>query len=289
MSESFDRKVAALARDHRSSSTSISLQLLDAVEKYLSHLPRAGWKKGARHLASQVHRLASAQSSMPQIGAIGKKVLEAVAGEPEEGSGPKESAVARLNELKTAIVESRQKVAGNLPSLLRVHSTVLTLSYSSEVLEGLTMAHRLGRVGLVIVSESLPGGEGVALSRELQRRGIAILLVPDTDLAGAASLADMSIVGADSVDVSGTVTSKVGSRSLAVACKENAKPFYVTCSSFKIVSGRGRTAEENPLFESTESTLVSGYVTEEGVLTPSQFRRLRFRSRARRHSRGRGA
>jgi len=281
----FDRRVATLAHDHSSSSTSISLQLLDAVVSYVSNLSMVDWDEGVGHVVGRIRQLSLTQSSMPQIAAISQRIEEEVTGRQNARKDLKRSLIARLTSLKGAVTESRRSVAENIASLLQPDSTVLTLSYSSEVLEGIERAHALGRVRLVLVAESRPGKEGIALLRALRSKGITARLIPDAALAGAACVSDLGLVGADSVNMAGSVTCKVGSRLLALACRECGRPFYVTCSSFKITQGKesgevGREHFTKPgsrgtsLFESTRSTLISGYVTEEGVLSYSQFRRL---------------
>jgi translation initiation factor 2B subunit (eIF-2B alpha/beta/delta family) len=271
------------------------LHLLDAAAIYVSSLTPENWDEGVRHLNSCIRKLSLAQSSMPQIAGIGERIGEVTRRRPDFRAGHKDSVRGRLANLRKSIIDSRSRVAENIASLLPPGSTVVTLSYSSEVLEGITRAHQLGGVGLVIVSESRPGTEGIALCRALRERGIPTRLIPDAAIARAVAEADIGLVGADSVSLGGAVSSKIGSHLLALACRQFGKPFCVTCSSFKIgraedrAKSGGNEIKENPLFESTSPALVSRYITEDGVLTPVQFRYRYAKGQAKGPTRCRGA
>jgi translation initiation factor 2B subunit (eIF-2B alpha/beta/delta family)/8-oxo-dGTP pyrophosphatase MutT (NUDIX family) len=157
---------------------------------------------------------------------------------------------------------------------------VLTLSRSGTVLEALSRARPSPGV---VVSESRPGGEGVAVAEELAAKGMRTALVTDAGLASALDRFQVQIVivGADAVLASGAVMNKVGTRLAALAARDARLPIYALAVTDK-VSPREETDVEddpadlyqggaeldvrNPRFEVTPARLLNGVMTERGLL-----------------------
>jgi translation initiation factor eIF-2B subunit delta len=142
----------------------------------------------------------------------------------------------------------------HLPS----RAVVLTLSYSSTVLAALSR-----RDLRVVVGESLPGGEGRTTARRLSRKGVTARVVPDTMMAVAAQRADCAVVGADAVTPD-AVINKVGTRLLALACRDADIPCYVLADSSKIVSAEWPPPDlaRHRLFEATPRHIFTAVVSE---------------------------
>jgi methylthioribose-1-phosphate isomerase len=122
----------------------------------------------------------------------------------------------------------------------------------------------------VWVSETRPRNQGAALTAwELAERGVAHTVVVDS-AAGhllRSGLVDLVIVGADRVAANGDVANKIGTYLKALAARDSDVPFYVAAptSSFDV---RAATGEDIPIEErsSTEVTKVYG-LTENGHTT----------------------
>jgi S-methyl-5-thioribose-1-phosphate isomerase len=156
-------------------------------------------------------------------------------------------------------------------------------------------AHEQGRAPSVWVDETRPVLQGARLTAwELTRLGIPCTLVADA-MAGslmASGDVDLVVVGADRIAANGDVANKIGTYTLAVLARHHGLPFYVAAprSTFdpdcpdgasipverrdpnEVVELGGHavalpgTAAENRAFDVTPHDLVTGYVTEEGVL-----------------------
>lgn len=143
-------------------------------------------------------------------------------------------------------------------------AVVLTLSYSSTVLAALSR-----RDLRVVVAESLPGGEGRTTARRLSREGVRASIVQDTMIAVAAERAHCGAVGADAVTPD-AVINKVGTRLLALACREAGIPCYVLADSSKFVSSDWPQPDlaRHRLFEATPlplfTAVLSGRAAETG-------------------------
>lgn len=149
----------------------------------------------------------------------------------------------------------------------------------------------------VIVCETRPLLQGARLTvTELIEEGIDVTLITD-NMAGyimKSKKVDQVIVGADRVAPNGDIANKIGTYQLAINAKYHEVPFYIAAPlssfDFNIVSGEDIQVEErdpsevrsildrpivpekvavyNPAFDITPHELISGIVTEKGILFP---------------------
>lgn len=157
-------------------------------------------------------------------------------------------------------------------------------------------AHYAERPLHVWVDETRPYLQGARLTAwELAQAGVPHTLIPDA-AAGhlmAQGEVDVIVVGADRIAANGDTANKIGTYTLAVVAARHAVPFYVAAplSSVDLAAADGtdipveeRKANEvlyirgvriappdtdvrNPSFDITPAELISGIITEEGVLT----------------------
>ena len=156
-------------------------------------------------------------------------------------------------------------------------------------------AHNADRPVHVWVDETRPYLQGARLTAwELAQAGVAHTLIPDV-AAGhlmARGEVDVVLVGGDRVAANGDTANKIGTYTLAVLAARHGIPFYVVAptSSVDLDTPDGATipieerkAEEvlefrgvrvapagtevrNPAFDITPAELITGIVTEEGVV-----------------------
>lgn len=161
---------------------------------------------------------------------------------------------------------------------------VYTMSRSGTVEDVLRELGRRRIIKRVLVGESRPGGEGVALGRALAQAGLDVTLVADSACGVFIGEAISVVLGADSVRADGSLVNKVGSYPLALVAREAGVPVYVVCETLKIASPAFPLALEekdpaellpdavagfgarNPYFDVTPAALITGYITELGVL-----------------------
>ncbi len=149
----------------------------------------------------------------------------------------------------------------------------------------------------VWVDETRPLWQGARLTAwELGRAGVRHAVLPDSAAASllAQGQVDVVLVGADRVAANGDVANKVGTYSLAVLARHHGVPFYSVapttsfdpaCPSGAAIRIEHRDAAEvaapfgvavapagspvhNPAFDVTPAALVTGYVTERGIVHP---------------------
>ena len=179
--------------------------------------------------------------------------------------------------------EEAKREIGNIGSeLIDENEVVITHSFSSAVLEIFKTAKRKGKRFKVILTESAPDYEGMALARELESLGVPFEVITDAQLGLFARRATLALAGADNVTRDGAVINKAGTYPLALACHDNGVPFYVAAESFKLhpelTSGEVEIVERpyvrqgyrvrNYLFDVTPWRYIRGIVTELGILVP---------------------
>ena len=148
----------------------------------------------------------------------------------------------------------------------------------------------------VIATETRPVQQGSRLTAfELKHDGIDVSLIPDTAVGYtmANDLVNGVIVGADRILRTGHVFNKIGTYQVATMAKQHNIPFYVAAplSTFDMKSnpedviieqrdasevtgiGDKKTAPDginviNPAFDMTPPELISGIITENGIVKP---------------------
>lgn len=160
-------------------------------------------------------------------------------------------------------------------------------------------AHDAGRKFFVYVSETRPRLQGMQLTAwELGQEGIDHRIIPDGASAYYMSQGvDFIITGADRICANGDFANKIGTFDKAIAAKHFGIPFYVAApvSTFDLSMNSGREivieqrsqdevnvvagtriAPEgsqalNPAFDVTPAELVTGFITEKGILRPDEI------------------
>lgn len=169
---------------------------------------------------------------------------------------------------------------------------VYTMSRSGAVEDVLRDLGQRRIIGRVIIGASVPGGEGVTMGRALAQSGLDVTLVADTACGLFIGEASCVVLGADSLRADGSLVNKVGSYPLALVAREAGKPVYALCETLKIsapdfplIIEEKDPAEllpdpvagfraRNPYFDVTPAQLISGYMTEQGVLDRETVARL---------------
>ncbi|MEA2936763.1 MAG: methylthioribose-phosphate isomerase [Alphaproteobacteria bacterium] len=171
------------------------------------------------------------------------------------------------------------------------------------------LAHDQGVPLHVWVDETRPRNQGASLTAwELGRHGVPHTVIPDNTGGHLMQhgMVDMAIVGTDRVTANGDVCNKIGTYLKALAAKDNGVPFYVALPSptidfsvadgvreipieerggDEVVSITGQTADgrietvrivpdgsavANFGFDVTPARLVTGLITERGVVAPTR-------------------
>ena len=169
------------------------------------------------------------------------------------------------------------------------------------------LAHELGKKIFVYADETRPRSQGARLTAwELNQAGVPHAIIPDNAGAWMMSLGkiDLVIVGADRIAANGDTANKIGTLEKAIDAKEYGVPFYIAaptstfdmdCPDGKHIPIEERSQDEvlyqdgitsdgrhervlvcspgssafNPAFDVTPAKLITGIITERGIIEPS--------------------
>ncbi|UCG94967.1 MAG: translation initiation factor eIF-2B [archaeon] len=191
------------------------------------------------------------------------------------------------------IVKAQEWMSYNGSKLIKNNTVIMTHCHSSSVLNVFRRASDDHRVFKVVVSETRPKFQGMKTAKELVGMGIPIYYIVDSAGPFLVSSCDMVMVGADAVRADG-VLNKIGTYPIALAAMEAGVPFYVAATKDKLdydciseIEDRpdreiGNPDElevtggeiENPAFDLTPWKLITGVITESGVLGQREIRML---------------
>ncbi len=158
-------------------------------------------------------------------------------------------------------------------------------------------AHESGKQIKVFADETRPLLQGARLTAwELSRRGVPVTVICDNMAAVVMREGKVQavLVGADRIASNGDTANKIGTYGVALLAKAHGIPFYVAAPSstfdMTLEDGSGipieeRSADEithgfgrmtvpagvsvyNPAFDVTPAELISGLITEKGVISP---------------------
>lgn len=158
-------------------------------------------------------------------------------------------------------------------------------------------AKEKGKEITVFVPETRPFLQGARLTTwELKKSGIKSVLIVDSAVSHILKTEKIKgiFTGADRIAKNGDTANKIGTYSLSISAKENGVPFYVVAPSttfdLSLKEGKDIPIEErtkkevtefmglptapknievkNPAFDVTPHKLISGIVTEKGIIYP---------------------
>ncbi len=173
-------------------------------------------------------------------------------------------------------------------TLLENCRSVVTLSYSSTV--ETILRHALPAGCQIIIAESRPLMEGRRLFRNLSDVIADLKMITDAQLGLVIPTADLVLVGADAILGDLAVVNKTGTYLAALVASTHGRDFFVAADTYKInaqllsqncvlesKSGKEvwpsqETQCENVYFDITPAQLVTGFVTEQGIVDAAAMR-----------------
>lgn len=230
-----------------------------------------------------------------------RKVWESVA--TQESKDIAQHLLAEAHEILAEDIRINKAMGANGAALLKDGARVLTHCNAGALatagwgtaLGVFRSAVEAGKKISVIADETRPFLQGARLTAwEMVQEGIPVTLITD-NMAGhlmAHGEIDAVVVGTDRVAANGDVANKIGTYMVAVLAKRHNIPFYVACPlstiDLNIASGKDIPIEErsvdevkgfrdyhwaaegvqirNPAFDVTPAELVTGLITEKGVV-----------------------
>ena len=205
----------------------------------------------------------------------------------------KERNVKTFDRLLSQLNTATKRIAALGPNVIRPGWTIMTHCHSGEALSFIKSAWASGRKISVIATETEPVEQGIRTVRELRAAKIPVTLITDSAAGFFMPQCDAVIVGCDALRYKEGLINKTGTYPMAVLARAHKKPFYTVASTFKLDTRKKFEIEErppkevyrelhelhgasvrNPAFDITPWNLITRIVTEKGVMTPGNIKRL---------------
>lgn len=291
--EQIDKKIEAIRTDKSSGSIELAKSAVDVLlstsnsistespEEYFEQLNNIAW-----HLFRARPNMAPVQSEVVLILNRLKNSFTA----KSTAQSLKLALKLYINQRRSEQRSIREKVQKNALPVLDKYKTLLAHSYSSSVVDILTKwANRNRRL---FVTESRPLYEGHTVARLLSRV-CDVTLITEAQVGHFMGQVDCALTGADSILADGSIVNKMGTYMVALAARDNKKPFYVIADTSKFHPGSaigmdipeethdpGEVFAEqsthihasNIYFDSTPERLITGIFTEDGLVKGAAVR-----------------
>ncbi len=197
----------------------------------------------------------------------------------------------QIGEIGAGLLKKRARV------LTICNTGFLATSGIGTALGVIYKAKEQGKDITVFVCETRPLLQGARLTTfELKREGIKTFLITDGMVGAIMPEIDIVLTGADRIARNGDFANKIGTLTLAICANYYKKPFYCVAPTstidYSLKTGKEIIIEErkeeeiifppwakkpiaprgirvrNPAFDVTPHNLVTGIITEEGIITP---------------------
>ncbi|OVE81258.1 S-methyl-5-thioribose-1-phosphate isomerase [bacterium K02(2017)] len=224
---------------------------------------------------------------------------------PQSVTELKSLIIKEAQDIKEQDISTNRQLGKHGQNILDNNDTVLTHCNAGALatagfgtaLGVIYAATEAGKTISVIADETRPVLQGARLSAwELQKNNIPVTVITDNMAASimAKGLINKVIVGADRIAANGDTANKIGTYSVAINAKYHNIPFYIAApfstidaslSSGELIPIEERDHSEvttvngkqlcpsgidikNPAFDVTPSNLITGIITEKGILKP---------------------
>jgi translation initiation factor 2B subunit (eIF-2B alpha/beta/delta family) len=274
--EDLERDIAAITNDRESGASEILRRTIDVLRRVSNRSPR--------------ERLAAARAvcrAQPGMAPVWNAAIAAIAAEGEP---------ARFERFTQRVERGPAALARfAVEALLAGHDTsqplsLVTLSRSASVERVIRELATRTAVN-VACAEGRPALEGRGLAASLAQAGVRVTLFSDAAIAEGLPHSNGVVVGADAV-AADWFTNKVGTRMLALAGVSVGVPVYVVAARDKFCApalapfirtrdGQSReiwetppaeVAVRNPYFERVPIDLLTGLITDAGLMPPDDVK-----------------
>lgn len=266
--------VRRLREDKVSGAGKLSEDALRILKEASFLVEASGREEFLLRMEEIAQEISSARPSMTPLANLSLLFLKLLR---EEGEGDLEALRRKAAETAEKLIllsaSARERASSNAARLLERRERIITCSLSSAVISALKKAKEEGKEieVLAALSPGPSGNYGELLAQALRGEGIEVSVFPDEELEIQARRATRALVGADTVLPDGSFINGSPTLSLAVAARKNNIPLFSVCETFKIRRDPAILLE--PGFDLVPSDLVCAYITEKGIIRPSEISR----------------
>lgn len=187
-----------------------------------------------------------------------------------------------------------EKMASYGPELVpETGKKAITICNSTAAISVIKAAFQAGKITGVYACETRPKKQGLITIRELAEAGVPVTLIVDSAMRYVMPQVSVVFIGTDTMESDGSVINKIGTQILAATARDFNVPVYSCTETYKFLppSKAGQRVEielrpvdeiiapedlpegvevYNPVFDRVPPELITGIITENGVIKPSE-------------------
>jgi ribose 1,5-bisphosphate isomerase len=204
----------------------------------------------------------------------------------------KKAAISTADNIVSTSLAAVNKIAENAKSVLANNDVIMTQSFSSTVAVALKAASQNKTLN-AFVTRSGTSKIGEITAQKIQSYGVRVTYIDDTAIGLYINQVKKVLVGADRICSDGSLVNGIGTYLMALAANKYNIPVYVLCESLKIDPNlKGNEADleyknpnemvmqgvfppeitiKNPYFDVTPVELITGLITEDGIIAQSEI------------------
>lgn len=267
--------LGSIARDRKEGATSLAQKGLEILGNYVVENEK---DLDYPLLLRAIRAYAACRPSMGPFPDLACRLLMAI----ERESGINDIDML-IDTLISSIKETTALSVDYAATKLSGKRTILTLSYGEAIKKTLVKWFQPGCE--VLVAESSPGYEGIALAEYLSEHGVDTKTVKDKHIPNAIVQSEAILVGCDNITPGDEIQNKVGTQKAVKAARELEIPAYAVTQTFKIAPSDWPVFIEcdtlpgeekpEPIFDLTPIDWFTEVFTEFGKLTKDRLDEIR--------------
>ncbi|MCG3253623.1 MAG: hypothetical protein KAX09_07220 [Candidatus Heimdallarchaeota archaeon] len=251
LSKEFQRDIEKIKIDTIHGAVYLTIEILKAIRKEVERTEETGVKE----FNALIEELETIHPEMASIRIVIKLLKEGKSHRIKK----KIDYLDLIDVIYERIMFKEKITSTNLMKILLDAQSIMTISYSSTILDAFKQLATNTIDKRVYVLESRPKREGIVLAKRLAELGFRVRLIADAAAGYYAKDADIIVVGADTILPDGSTLNKIGSFQLALIAKYYQKPFVVAASTNKLAVSAPENLKElitdKPIEEIYESTI----------------------------------
>lgn len=272
---------------------------VDAIMQALGDVARTVAERSGGDVAREVARAGDLFCALkPDTAAYVNAVQWATADLHTESGAPTEVAamvMRRIDAYRRHQQRSLGRIADEGATLLAAHGRVLLHDYSSTVLAVLAEVGRRGQRLHVVVTTGQPVNQGPRVAAVAASYNHHVTFVPDTAIGRVMSDVDVVLTGVETLYSNGDLVNTIGTYPIALVAREAKAPVYgvtecvkihPTATGVRVADLTARLLHSWPeaasvlpagaiirtdVLDLTPAHLVTGYITDAGILAPDQM------------------
>jgi translation initiation factor 2B subunit (eIF-2B alpha/beta/delta family) len=266
-------KIREIKSDRSSGASQIARNALDVLRFFTQTNKSETWREFMYAFSELGRMLFEMRPNMaPVQNLVARIIYEINSLEEDDLVAVRKFAASRIDSLCKESEAAAKESAEWAATKIGYSDYLATCSHSSTICETFRIAKHQGKRFKVFIAESKSDdgkfGYGQVVANFLESIDVSAEVFPDDEIYRYVPKTNCVLVGADSVLIDGSIINGCPTYGVAVEADDSGVPFYSVCETIKAntLSYLGNNIEAQKGFDLIPSNLITGIVTEKGIL-----------------------